>query len=381
MTGYDFIFSNKSGKRLYRHFTFWLILLLHFVIQNLMVGGIIEALRPRSFTESAFYAFFFFPVYIISVYVFIYVVMPVFLFSRLYLMFFLCTTCNLLFNFITCYYTGELYTHLTSHVAFYTITFDSNKYNGIVNGLFLPSVILGLAGGIKLTKKWYLEQKEHERMAKEKISRELQLLKTQLHPRFLFHSLHTLKKHIQTNSALAANLIMHLSDLLSYILYESDREWVLLEKELELIKSYVDLEKKSSKYRVATKINISGESTSGKYISPLLLLSVVETCFDFFLKDIKNDPSLELTITVEPNKLDYHLICSRFLNAQYDPGEVKCKFVEVERQLQNLYPALYRFEVSADEENITIILNFPIRYNDIAGKNVLVPENDLHELL
>ena len=197
-----------------------------------MVGGVNEAVKSRSFIDSAFNAFFFFPVYILSVYIFINVVLPRYLFRNRYMLFFCWMACLLIFNFIACFYSGALYIHLTSHIPFNKITFDSNKYNAIVNGLFLPVVILGVSGGIKLTKKWYLDQKENERMAKEKISRELQLLKTQLHPRFLFHSLHTVKKHIQTNASLAANLILHLSDLLSYILYESDREWVSLGKRI-----------------------------------------------------------------------------------------------------------------------------------------------------
>ena len=164
-------------------------------------------------------------------------------------------------------------------------------------------------------------------------------------------------------------------------MYESDREWVLLEKELELIKSYVDLEKKSSKDRLETEINISGEATSGKYISPLLLLSVIENCFDFFLKDNENHPSLELMVTVEANRLDYHLICSRFLENHNDAAEVKFKFIDLEKQLQYLYPALHQFEVFADEENITIILNVPVYYNGVADKKVLVSEKGLHELL
>ncbi len=69
MTGYDFIFSDKRTKRLYRHFLFWLILLLHFIIQNLIVGGAKEALEWRGFRDSAFNAFFFFPfLYRISLY-------------------------------------------------------------------------------------------------------------------------------------------------------------------------------------------------------------------------------------------------------------------------------------------------------------------------
>ncbi len=381
MSGYDFIFSDKPGKRLYRHVVFWSVLVLHFIIQNLMVGGISEALTQRSFIDSTFYAFFFFPIYIFSVYIFIYVIMPLFLFSLRYLVFFYWTASLLIFNFIGCFYSGALYTHLTTHVAFKTITFNSNKYNGIVNGIFFPTVIMGLAGGIKLTKKWYFEQKESERLAKEKITRELLLLKTQLHPRFLFHSLHTLKKHIHANSSLAANLVMHLSDLLSYILYESDREWVILEKELEVIKSYIDLEKKSSKDRLATKIDIAGTDTAGKYISPLLLLSVVENCFDFFLKENDNNPSLELKVTVQRNQLDYRLICNRFLERYFDPAEVKIKFTDLEKQLQNLYPDLHQFEVFADEESITIMLDLPVYDNSVIDEKVLVSENELHELL
>ena len=380
MTGYEFIFSNKPGKRLYRHFAFWLVLALHFIIQNLMVGGPNEALKPRRFVDSAFNAFFFFPVYILSVYTFINWVLPRYLFRNRYILFFCWMACLFIFDFIACSYSGAFYIHLTSHIPFNKITFDSNKYNAIVNGIFLPVTILGVSGGIKLTKKWYLDQKENERLAKEKISRELQLLKTQLHPRFLFHSLHTIKKHVQSNSSLAANLILHLSDLLSYILYESDREWVLLEKEIELIKSYIDLEKKSSKDRLAVEINISGV-TSEKYISPLLLLSSIENSFDFFLKDNQNDPSLELIITVWDNHLDYHLICNRFLDNHNEAAEVKLKFINLEKQLQYVYPGLHQCEIFSDKQNITVILNVPLYYNNAADNKIMVSENELHEPL
>jgi LytS/YehU family sensor histidine kinase len=239
---------------------------------------------------------------------------------------------------------------------------------------------LGVSGGIKLTKKWYLEQKENERLAKEKISRELQLLKTQLHPRFLFHSLHTVKKHIQSNSPLAANLILHLSDLLSYILYESDQEWVLLDKELEIIKSYIDLEKKSSNDRLAAELNISG-ITSGKYISPLLLLSSIETSFDYFLTDNQNDPSLELILTVWDNHLDYHLICNRFSGKHNGPTEVKPKFINLEKQLQYVYPDLHQFEITSDKLNITITLKLPVYREGDTNNKVIVSQIELHELL
>lgn len=374
MTGYEFIFSNKPGKRFYRHTAFWLVFALHFIIQNLMVGGIDEALKNRSFIDSAFNALFFFPVYLLSVYIFIYVVLPFSLSRSKYLLFFCWITCLLVLDFIGCFFSGALYIHVTSHVPFNKITFEDNKYNAVVNGLFLPPVLFGVSGGIKLTKQWYLVQKENQRLAKEKISRELQLLKTQLHPRFLFHSLHTIKKHIQSNSSLAASLILHLSDLLSYILYEGNQGWVLLEKELELIKSYIDLEKRSSKNRLSSEINLEGRPTSGKYISPLLLLSVIENCFDFFSKESGNNSSLELTVIVEDNHLELHLNCSLFLETNNDPAQIKLKFINLEKQLQYEYQGLHQFEISIDKQNIIIVLKVPVYNKNAVHNKMMVPE-------
>ena len=80
-----------------------------------------------------------------------------------------------------------------------------------------------------------LQQRENERLAKQKLATELQLLKTSIHPRFLFHSLHTVQRYINNSPSQSSALILELSDLLSYVLYEKDENWVELEKELEII--------------------------------------------------------------------------------------------------------------------------------------------------
>ena len=172
MAGYEFIFSDRSGRKIWRHAAFWAVLLLHFAFQNIMVGGFNEALRSRSLLESAFYALFFFPVYMVSVYVLIVILLPVYLFKRRFILFFCWLGVLFLLSVLSGYFCGALYIHLTTGVAVNEISFEANKYNVVVNGVFLPITIYGIAGGIKLTKKWYLEQKETERLAKEKIARE-----------------------------------------------------------------------------------------------------------------------------------------------------------------------------------------------------------------
>jgi sensor histidine kinase YesM len=381
MTGYEFIFSDKPVKRLYRHILFWSILILHFIIQNLIAGGgANEALKSRSIDESAFYGLFFFPIYVISSYIFRKVLLPVYLFRQKYVAFYFWMVIMIAVDCIACSLSGELYLHTVLQIPFDKITFTENRYNIIVNGLFLPTVIFGFTGGVKLAKNWYLEQKENERLAKEKIIKELQLLKSQLHPRFLFHSLHTIKKHINSSPKVAAALILQLSDLLSYILYESDRERVPLEKEIEIIKSYVDLQKKSSKSKLIAEVNISGDIIA-KYIPPLLLLSFIENAFDFFLKENGQQPSLILDITVWDIRLNYRLYCNHFSDQQHDILEVKKKFVNIEKQLFFIYGDTQQLDIENTAEGISVFLKLPL-YNGIANyKSAEAMQNEIHELL
>jgi len=380
MTSYEFIFSDKPEVKASRHITFWFVLILHFIIQNLMVGGFNEGLHYRSFMGSAFNAAFFFPAYLAFVYLLIYQVIPRFLFRNNYIAFCISLSVLLVLNFVSCYFAGMLYIHVNWHLPYSKITFDDNKYHALVDGLFLPVTIYGISCGIKLAKKWYLEQRENERLAGEKISRELQLLKTQLHPRFLFHSLCTVKKHVRSLSPLSAGFILQLSDLLSYILYESDKKYQLIEKEIEMIRSYIDLEKKSMQDRLATEINIIGDG-EGKYISPMILLSFIETSFDCFLKTHPKDPSLKLTITMWGDHLDYHLICNRFLDNRNDPAETKMKFKRLEKQLRFLYPGNHQVEIITNSCDITVVLNLPLHNeSDCISKNIIA-QYELHELL
>jgi hypothetical protein len=377
MTSYDFIFSNKLGPKASRHFAFWMVLIFHFIIQNLIIGGVNEGVRRRGLADSAFYALFFFPVYILFVYILIEEILPLFLFRRKYILSFGLFAGILFTNVILCYFIGIFYMKTVQHLSFAQITFDFNEYNVVVNGLFVPVAIYGFACGIKLSKKWYSEQKENERLVREKLSWELQLLKTQLHPRFLFHSLHTIKKHIRSFSPFSAGLILQFSDLLSYILYESDKKYQLIETETKMIRSYVDLEQKSIGDALATEINISGNG-EGKYISPLLLLSFIEVSFDCYLTDHPKDPSLKLSIAIWDNHLDYHLICNRFFDNRNDPVEIKKKFMRLEKQLDILYPDNHQIEIISSSCDITVLLNIPV---DSEMNRDIVFQNGAYELL
>lgn len=378
MTGFEFIFSDKPVNRLYRHVLFWAVLALHFVIQNLLIGGFNESLKQRSFSESVYYLLFFLPTYILDAYILLYILIPLYFIPRKYALFIVWIVVLIIIGCVASTLLGALYMHLAWHMPFYTITFNSNKYNLVVNGLFLPVTILVISGGIKITKSWYFEQKENERLAKEKINGELQLLKNQLHPRFLFYSLNTIKRNILLHPGLAANLILKLSDLLSYLLYESDRQWIALEKELEIIKSYAEFQKRSRRSKFDTDICVSG-ITSGKYTVPLLLLSFIESSFDFILKENQKHLALKLFITVGDDYLDYNMVFNRFLNKLNGVSIAKVHFFTIEKQLRLTYPNTYKFTININDQDMAININLPLHLANLEEDNIV--KEKLYELL
>src|ERR1700737_1145427 len=129
MTLNKFIFSNQLKHRLARHLVFWLIFSLHFVIHNLMIGGPGEAKKSETFLQSFFPFLYFLPIYLLSTYFFIEVILPNFLYPRRWASFI--SSFLLLFsvNFIIIYYSGALYLHNIRKIPFNQVTFNANKYH------------------------------------------------------------------------------------------------------------------------------------------------------------------------------------------------------------------------------------------------------------
>ena len=372
MNTHEFIFSKQLKYRLGRHLVFWVLFSLHFIIQNLMIGGPGEAKTSRTFFESASHFLYFLPIYLLSTYFFIEVLLPKLLFRQRYTAFAFSFFILFAVSFVAIYYAGVFYLHNATGKSYSQIDFTANKYHAIVDGLFVPFMLFGIAAGIKFSKKWFQQQRENERLAKQKLATELQLLKTSIHPRFLFHSLHTVEKHINSSSTQSPALILQLSDLLSYILYENDKNWVELEKELEIIRGYINLEEKSFGDKLVLKAEFSA-NTNNKFIVPCILLSFVEGSFEYFLETRQKEPLLSLTIQVKDNLLNYQMVFSRANDEEVPPNE---KFINMQKQLKNQYQDLHQLSISYDDKNILIDLKLPLYSGDLLNlkKNTILNE-------
>jgi hypothetical protein len=364
--GYHFIFSNRPLYRLLRHLAFWAVFIFHYSLQNMLIGGAGEAIHYRTIPAILQYDAFFVPAFMISAYFFMYVVIPRLLFQKKIAGFVLAFSGLMALNLISASYTGIWYIHVSKGIPYDQIHFDDNKYNTIVNGFWIPLIVMGLSGGIRLTKKWILQQKANELLVKQKISREVKLLKTQIHPRFLFHSLNSLEDKLKRKQADSPGLILKLADILSYILYESERDYVLVGKEIEVIGEYIELQKNNfpDSLRANLEINIPSFNL---YIAPLILLPFVETSFECLTMNDDSDKIINVLINANEETLFFSLTCFEEYSSENNSSQ-KQIWTDIAGRIESLYPNNHQLLLKSDSHGIQIELRL----------NMNGPENNPH---
>jgi hypothetical protein len=352
--GYKFIFSNEPFYRLGRHLAFWAVFIGHYSLQNLLVGGPHEAASYRTIPAVLQYDAFFFPTFLLSSYFFMYTIIPRFLLQRKIAAFILSFSGLMLVNLFSAYYTGLLYIHVVNGAPFDKIPFNANKYNMIVNGFRIPLIVMGLSGGIRLTKKWVLQQKANELLVKQKISRELKLLKTQIHPRFLFQSLNSLEEKLKKKQGDSPGFILKLADILSYVLYESESEYVLVGKEIEVIGEYIEIQKKNFPENLKAHLEVHIPSFD-LFIAPLILLPFVEKSFEYLTSKDDSGKNIDVVIRADEENLFFKLICFEEYSPEHSVS-LKQNWSEIAKRIESLYPNNHQLVLKSDSKGIQIEL-------------------------
>jgi len=176
--------------------------------------------------------------------------------------------------------------------------------------LFNYPTVVGFALAIKLLKNWYQKQSEVTHAAREKINAELQLLKAQVHPHFLFNTLNNIYSFIINDSPAAPDAIKKLSTLLRYFIYECNQPLVKLHKELRMIKGYIDLEK--IRYGDTFNLNFRVNGNPHNYmITPLLLIPFLENSFKHGASQMLTHAWVNLEVSIDDSTFSFHLSNSR----------------------------------------------------------------------
>ncbi|MGY3087501.1 hypothetical protein ACVWYF_000527 [Hymenobacter sp. UYAg731] len=145
-------------------------------------------------------------------------------------------------------------------------------------GFFALLMVAGAASAIQVVNHWYEQRQLSQQLEQQKLHTELELLKAQLQPGFLFDTLRTLRGLTAARAPEAPAAVLHLAALLRYLLYESPHENVPLADEVAMLRDYVALERLRLGARVEVSLNFSGNLAAHR-IAPLLLLPFLENAF------------------------------------------------------------------------------------------------------
>lgn len=218
--------------------------------------------------------------------------------------------------------------------------------------------IIFIAVGIRLLKLWYEKQNTLQIVAKEKLEAELKLLKSQIHPHFLFNTLNNIYALAMKKSDMAPEMILKLSEILDYLLYECDVEKVPLQKEIDLINNYISLEKIRYSDRLDMTINLSGV-TNNTFISPLILLPFVENSFKHGVAKKRKDAWIKLDLAVKNNVLKFIISNNKVLESEKSVGG-GIGLYNVKKRLEADYHNKYNLDIKDENETYTIHLNIEL---------------------
>ncbi len=217
----------------------------------------------------------------------------------------------------------------------------SSYMNSIITSFLLSGFFIVVSSLLKFSTDWFSNERIQKNLESEKKDMELQFLKSQLNPHFLFNSLNNIYSLAYQKSEKTADAILKLSEIMRYMIYESNDSWVDLSREVDYVNSFVELQKLRFKDGAAVTITINGE-IDGQKIVPLILISFVENAFKH---GVANDPSDPIKINIIANQKILHFSVSNKKSKTNKDAMGGVGLNNVERRLQLLYPERYKLNI------------------------------------
>lgn len=283
---------------------------------------------------------------------------------------------NLYFLFLR-YFKKGLYSHyligvLISAIVFFLIGYSIQRiyvicfnkiekyavhftFEDFISVALFPIVFLCATTGYKVFKEWINDQERFAALEQEKLNAELNQLKNQVNPHFLFNTLNNLHVLINTDPTKASDIVLGLSDVLRYQIYDSQHEKISLKKDIEIIEQYLELEKIR---RDDLNIHITKNGNFGAVlVPPLLFTNFVDNAVKH--SNLRGSSFINIFFKVENNNLYFEIANSKSLqNSDNKNNGLGLK--NVKKRLDLLYDEAYSLKITEEAELFIIKLNIPI---------------------
>lgn len=252
------------------------------------------------------------------------------------------------FSFLKMYLEGQI---MNRHTLFFT-NFKARFYDNVIPHILLVST----GAAFKLLIDYARSQRRLGEVSKEKAEAEINFLKSQINPHFLFNSLNSIYFLIDKQNTTARQTLLQFSDLLRYQLYDCNAETIEIEKEVAYLQDFIRLQqlRKDQQYEVEVAV---GPEVKGFRITPLLLIPFVENAFKHISHHADRRNYVQVSMdrqngsflfTVENSKEIHH-------RSTEPPGGIGLS--NVKRRLELLYPRKYELQIDNNDTTFKVALN------------------------
>lgn len=213
----------------------------------------------------------------------------------------------------------------------------------------LFSVIFMVSSGIKIINEWYRSEQQMKEVLLEKTITELSFLKAQINPHFLFNTLNNIYSLSLKKSDHAPEAIIILSDMMRYVLNDAQRDTVDLEREIDYVSKYIELQKLRLTDMVTIEYNVAGQP-EGLAIAPLILMPFIENAFKFGISTAQHCV-IQISIHVVGDKLQLLVSNGLFGKDNLIEHSSGIGLVNARRRLDLLYPDKHNLSIEPEKDD------------------------------
>jgi two-component system LytT family sensor kinase len=324
--------STSIWQKLYKvkahHILLWV---LYYAFFMTLYRGFYSSIWPLFVVTSVYFIFNASSFYLTAYYLF-----PKYLHTRKYLKFAV--------SFLAVIFIFSLMLSICLYFLFrdYSKEVVANKQFLFFTAFFAIVTIVGILSSAKLVSEKIRNDRSAERLESERMAAELQYLRAQVNPHFLFNAINSIYFLIKKDADVAAATLIKLSDLLRFQLYDCSDEKIAIEKEVEYLNNFVALEK----IRKGEKIKVDFVASSelqGFQVAPFMLMPFVENAFKYVSGFSSNENKIIVKLWREENQFHAHFFNTTDNLVRSAVGGIGHK--NVKRRLELIYPGKHQLQI------------------------------------
>lgn len=223
----------------------------------------------------------------------------------------------------------------------------------VIRNIFILCCTVLISMAVKMSISWQRSEEARKKAEMERAAAELKNLRNQINPHFLLNTLNNIYALIEFDTTRAQQAVQELGGLLRYVLYDNQLRMVSLRKEMNFLKTYIELMRIRLQQNVRIETHIDIPQQIDPQVAPLIFISLVENAFKHGVSPSK--PSfIVLSLKVDDDGSIHFTVCnSNFPKNRNDKAGSGIGLQQVKRRLELDYPGRYQWDRSIDEESNT----------------------------